>query len=120
MDNSKIIERGDKITVKTDLSLMEDNNHYFSQNVFFGGKKTEVVSHQKCANPIQFAMGKLQTAVRKTVDKNLSGRIADFVLAVIVGDSAGIDDETYANMQISGILHMIVVSGTHFTTVLAG
>lgn len=119
LDNSKIIERGDKITVKTDLSLMEDNNHYFSQNVFFGGKKTEVVSHQKCANPIQFAMGKLQTAVRKTVDKNLSGRTADFVLAVIVGDSAGIDDETYANMQISGILHMIVVSGTHFTTVLA-
>ena len=36
-----------------------------------------------------------------------------------MGDTAGIDDETYLNMQISGILHMIVVSGTHFTTVLA-
>lgn len=119
LDDSKIVQRGDKIIVETNLSLMEENNHYFSQNVFFQGKKTEIISHKKCANPVQFAMGKLQTAVRQTVNENLSGTTADFVLAVIVGDSAGIDDETYLNMQISGILHMIVVSGTHFTTVLA-
>ena len=119
LDDSKPVERGDKITVKTDLSLMEDNNHYFSQNVFFQGKRTEILSHKKCADFLQFAMGKLQNGVRKIVGENLSGTVADFVLAVIVGDSSGIDDETYLNMQISGILHMIVVSGTHFTTVLA-
>ena len=111
--------RGDKIEISANLSLMEDNNHYFSQNVFVLGKKVKILQKTPKADLVQHTMGKLQNMVRNAVNSNPSGRVAQFVLAVIVGDTAGIDDETYLNMQISGILHMVVVSGTHFTTVLA-
>ena len=118
-ENPNGVERGDKITATADLSMTDNNNHSFSQNIYLQGFSVNITDHKKCANPLEFAMGKLQNTVRKTVTNNLSGETAQFVLAVIVGDTAGIDDETYLNMQISGILHMIVVSGTHFTTVLA-
>lgn len=111
--------RGDKIEISANISLMEDNNHYFSQNVFAQGKNVKILSKTPKADFLGFVMGRLQEKVRSAVNNNLSGRAAQFVLAVIVGDTAGIDDETYLNMQISGILHMVVVSGTHFTTVLA-
>ena len=118
-ENPNGVERGDKITAEADLSMTDNNNHSFSQNIYLQGFSVNITDHKKCANPLEFAMGKLQNAVRKTVTDNLSGRAAQFVLAVIVGDSSGIDDITYANMKISGILHMVVVSGTHFTTVCA-
>lgn len=119
LSDEQKVSRGDKLKATANLSLMEDNNHYFSQNVFVLGKNVKILQKTPKADLIQFAMGKLQTMVRNAVNSNLSGRAAQFVLAVIVGDTAGIDDETYLNMQISGILHMVVVSGTHFTTVLA-
>ena len=118
-ENLNGVERGDKIIAEANLALTENNNHSFSQNIYLQGFSVNITDHKKCVNPLEFAMGKLQNAVRKAVTDNLSGRTAQFVLAVIVGDSSGIDDITYANMKISGILHMVVVSGTHFTTVCA-
>ncbi len=119
LSEEQSVIRGEEITAKASLSLMDDNNHYFSQNVFMQGKNVKIVSRKPKADLIGYAMGKLQNLVSRAVTNNLSNKTAQFVLAVIVGDASGIDDETYAQMQISGILHMIVVSGTHFTTVLA-
>ena len=117
--NNQEVERGDRVTVRTTLDTDNVNDHMFSQNIFLQGYDVEILSRTQNANFLETAMGKLQNLVKEKVLKNLSGRAAQFILAVIIGDTGGIDDQTYANMKASGILHLVVVSGTHFTTVCA-
>jgi ComEC/Rec2-related protein len=57
----------------------------------------------------------LQLAVKRLYYENTDGFTSVICQALLIGDKRGIDDEMYADIQTSGLAHVLAVSGTHIT-----
>lgn len=57
----------------------------------------------------------LQMSIKRMFDENLDVNTSSICKALVLGDKFGMDDELNANVQTSGLAHVLAVSGLHVT-----
>lgn len=67
-----------------------------------------------------FAVARFRQRIGDVADKCFKGDAAGFYRALIVGDRSGVDTEVNASFSRSGILHILAVSGQHFSILIIG
>jgi competence protein ComEC len=73
-------------------------------------------------SPQDEAAGCLRSHIRRIVDRRVgtySARSAAIVRAILLGDRAGLDDETQARLQDAGTYHVIAISGGNIAVLAA-
>jgi competence protein ComEC len=62
----------------------------------------------------------LRSAIASRIRQSLPEREAGFAIALITGERAGLDRETREALQISGLAHILAISGLHMSLVAGG
>lgn len=68
----------------------------------------------------EFALTALRRRVGDAAERTFGGDAAGFYRALITGDRSAVGTETNASFSRSGILHILAVSGLHFSIVIMG
>ncbi len=74
-----------------------------------------IASNEK---PLSYYIKDIRKAVSDKIDLHFWGDYADIISALILGDRYRIDDDIYNNFTLSGVNHILVVSGMHLSVVM--
>ncbi len=66
------------------------------------------------------AVANLRTAIADRIRASLPPKQAGFAVALITGDRSGLDKETREALQLSGLAHILAISGLHMSLVAGG
>ena len=89
---------------------------YQGKGIFLLGYQEEDAELAKLADPPRWASAAtLRKNLKETIDEAFPEDTAGFAKALLLGDRSGIDYETDTAFKISGISHIIAVSGLHVT-----
>ncbi len=69
---------------------------------------------------LDFAVVKLRQTIGDAIERCFEGEAAHFYRAVITGDRSKVGTEINASFSRSGILHILAVSGQHFSLIIVG
>ncbi len=109
-----LLRQGDKISANIKLEHFEDTDialYYYSENVFISGKVTDGLSVTNSNKGIYGFAGKINSYAKKVLMRNAEN--FGILLALITGDRSNISDEVYDAVKVSGVSHILVVSGMH-------
>jgi competence protein ComEC len=62
-------------------------------------------------------LGNIRKKIYQRLTSSLSSIPANFIAALVIGDSQGLDKATMTNMRLAGISHILCVSGLHLSLV---
>lgn len=62
----------------------------------------------------------LRTSIARRIRASLPEREAGFAIALITGERAGLDRETREALQVTGLAHILAISGLHMSLVACG
>lgn len=65
-------------------------------------------------------LANLRTTITKSIHLTLPGESGAIATAMLVGDQSGITDTIRSKMQVSGLAHILAISGLHMTLVAGG
>jgi competence protein ComEC len=66
------------------------------------------------------AVNELRSTIASRIRQSLPEREAGFAVALITGERAGLDRDTREALQISGLAHILAISGLHMSLVAGG
>ena len=93
-----------------------DNPSYPGKGIFLAGYQEEDAELKKLAEPPAWAYPAiLRKTLLNLLDASFPADAAPFAKALLLGDRTDIDYETASVLQVSGIMHVIAVSGLHVT-----
>ncbi len=92
----------------------KDPTYHRSEGVFLLAYPVGAVSHIALEEiPAEFFPQKLRMSIIQRIDSLFPQDAAAFAKALILGDRSGIDYETSTAFKVSGISHIVAVSGLH-------
>lgn len=108
---------GDRVTAEVIISVMDGDGKYsfYSENLYARAEAINVVFGQKQTKGIYGFAGVVQRHIKSTLIKNTDNY--GILLALITGERSYISDELYECIKISGVSHILVVSGMHFAVI---
>lgn len=101
-----------KIKVKFN-SVNEYKTSSFSNGIYASGYMTEKGIGSNYNRPFYAPFFDLRNYVNKLIFNNISYEEGAVASAVLMGDFNHLDDDFYLNSKITGVTHMLVVSGMH-------
>ena len=112
------IEPGDRLTGNFRIRLttpegMKDSNSYRSRGIFLIGSQNgeaKIVSGEK---RIRFLPARLSRHAREILSKCLPEDAFPFAQALMLGDTSELDYVTTTSFSVSGVRHLVAVSGLH-------
>lgn len=121
------MERGCTVRLCGTCSLPENarNPGEFNQSRYLAGKMVRYIIRPGPGDitylnekgirwlPPALLASRVRTSVRTCLTELLGGRIGGFVLAVMTGETAGIEKTAKTHMRASGMSHLMAVSGMH-------
>ena len=123
----RITESGDfafssYVKVKAEIKLNKIDNQYknysYSQKIYLSSNSTSVVSVEEMPNkPLKYYPYLLSKAINKLLYNNMGYNEAALSSAVLLGDDVGLSERFYNNSKVTGVTHMLVVSGTHLSII---
>ncbi len=125
LNGEKTVSLGDVITgefrVKSTLTDGSNPSSYNRGNGIFatlsGGKETQIVSPDHL--PVQCIPMWIRCRLINLLDRLFPEDTAPFARALLLGDTSQLDYETDTALKISGIAHVVAVSGMHVTILFA-
>ncbi len=96
-------------------------SYYQRQNIFgriYQGNKTNPVIYPDSSVSARRTLDNIRQAIRLMIDRQAGGQAGGLVNALILGDKSGIDPDTRDAFIISGVVHVLAVSGLHVGYVL--
>ena len=63
-------------------------------------------------------LDKAQLAIKNALYNNMDEKYAGLAFAILIGDTSGLDEEMEINFQISGITHLLAVSGLNVVFII--
>lgn len=96
-------------------------SYYQRQNIFgriYQGNKTNPVIYPDSSVSARRTLDNIRQAIRLMIDRQAGGQAAGLVNALILGDKSGIDPDTRDAFIVSGVVHVLAVSGLHVGYVL--
>ena len=98
----------------TTLNSIQGSTHHSGAGIFLMAYAEEDVQVQKAANtPILFMPAVLRKGIVEVLDHIFSGDVLAFAQALLLGDDSLLSYKTDTAFKLSGIRHMIAVSGLH-------
>ena len=98
----------------TTANSIQGSTHHSSAGIFLMAYAEEDVQVQKAANtPIIFMPAVLRKGIVEVLDHIFSGDVLAFAQALLLGDDSLLSYKTDTAFKLSGIRHMIAVSGLH-------
>lgn len=123
----RITESGDFafssfVNIKAEMKLkkIEDQykNYSYSQKIYLTAENAEVVSCTPMENkPIYYCSHLIAKGINKILYSNMGYEDAALSSAVLLGDESGLTEKFYNNSKVTGVTHMLVVSGTHISII---
>lgn len=112
------LKPGDKVTGKFRLrmthdGLQGDTYHRSNGTFLLAYSLDDCVCQANEEQSIRYFPAILRKAIAKQLDTCFSEETAAFVKALLLGDRSGIEYETRTAFKVSGISHIIAVSGMH-------
>lgn len=75
---------------------------------------TKYISHQGHSKSFRSLCAKIRNEIEIKIERShLQKETADFIKAILMGDKAGLDEETRLTFANGGIAHMLALSGLH-------
>lgn len=111
-----------EIEAKLEIPRGPTNPKEFSYDNYLLSKKIHYVAYVKEADikvieKGKFSLRKLSANIRYKINKSLERYFikedSGLIFAIMVGDSYMLDDEIKSNIRLSGIAHLLAVSGSH-------
>ena len=113
-ENAKL-SVGDRIDAE--IQFLALDNLYkasnYSNGIYYGGEiENYSISNNKTFSVYTLA-GIVRKAVKNSIKSAVSGDEAAVLSALTIGDKSDVSDRLYRNVRLSGVSHMLVVSGMH-------
>ncbi len=114
----KVLSPGDYLTGRFQLQATAGENEFSDylagKGIFLQGfqrdEKLEIIPGKPSLREFPAV---LRHGIKKVISKCLDGEAADFATALLLGDGTGLDYETNTALKITGIRHVVAVSGLH-------
>lgn len=107
-----------KATIKLNRIEEDYKNYSYSQKIYLSSKSAKVISVEEMPHkPLKYYPYLLSKKINKLLYNNLSYKEAALSSAVLLGDDVGLSDTFYNNSKVTGVTHMLVVSGTHLSII---
>ncbi|MCM1364013.1 MAG: ComEC/Rec2 family competence protein [Faecalibacterium sp.] len=92
------------------------HRHFKSRGVYLGAYPTGIVSMEVCNHKslsftIKHERQKVINQLRSSFDSDTAG----FLISILLGEKAYIDDSTYSDFKSAGVAHIMAVSGLHLS-----
>lgn len=115
LDENPRLEPGDRVTGCFRLSFtIGESAYYPADGIFLVAYPQDDVVIKKFYEPLWYHYPSIwRQSLKDQIDDNFSKDTAGFAKALLLGDRAGIDYETNTAFKLSGISHIIAVSGLH-------
>ncbi len=119
------IQPGDKLTgrflLRSTLPGCTGESQYsYSRGIFLSAKMNRMPAVDKAEQlPWYGYPAEVRQNIKIIINSIFPGDTAGFALALLIGDADGLDYETDTAFKISGIKHIIAVSGFHVTVLFA-
>ena len=123
------IEVGDKVNLNATIypatePLYEGGfdfrRHFFFKNISGLGYISKFTKIEKTNNPKSNSLDSIRGNLKQKINDNLSEQSAGVALALVMGERYGIDKKIYEDMRISGLAHIVAISGLHMAIVMGG
>ena len=121
LNNPVEIEPGDVLQGVFEMHITTpegetESDYYSGKGIFLMGYQEEEVELIKVSDKPYWAYPAIwRQSLKDLIDTAFPEDVSAFARALLLGDRSGIDYETSTNFKVSGILHVIAVSGLHVT-----
>jgi len=107
-----------KATIKLNKIEEDYKNYSYSQKIYLSSKSAKVISVEEMPHkPLKYYPYLLSKKINKLLYNNMSYKEAALSSAVLLGDDLGLSESFYNNSKVTGVTHMLVVSGTHLSII---
>ncbi|MGI5970144.1 MAG: ComEC/Rec2 family competence protein [Oscillospiraceae bacterium] len=116
------IAPGDEITLRAKLSLprKEIRDYYNSKGVYLTAvQKSEPVYSRPAKVPMRYWPAVVFNSLKRSIASGFSPDVSGLVNAVVTGDDSGLEESLVSAISSTGLTHVVVVSGMHFSYLLA-
>lgn len=119
MDAMDMLKPGDTISGDFRLRVtvrgaIEESIYHQGNGIFLLAYAVDEVTAQRCVQePVKYFAAKIRRTLQMTIDAAFPEDTAAFARALLLGDSTKLSYQENTNFKISGIRHMIAVSGLH-------
>ena len=108
----KIFDRVVCLVTFNDLGVFEKTS--LADGIYAGGYLNSVSEHLGQNRPIYAIFTDLRSHLNGLIYDNINYDEASIISAVLLGDHSRLDEDFYFESKITGVTHMLVVSGMHF------
>ncbi|MBQ4369840.1 MAG: DNA internalization-related competence protein ComEC/Rec2 [Oscillospiraceae bacterium] len=111
---------GDTVSFKTALKSCAANeeDYYTAKGVFLRGNVSGAQISKGSGKDLRYLPAKLAFALKKQAEKLFEPGQAGFVKALLTGDKTGLGPELSSVLKVSGISHVVAVSGMHLSFIV--
>jgi len=111
---------GDTVSFKTALKSCAANeeDYYTAKGVFLRGNVSGAQISKGSGKDLRYLPAKLAFALKEQAEKLFAPRQAGFVKALLTGDKSGLGPELSSVLKVSGISHVVAVSGMHLSFIV--
>ena len=119
LDEEIILSPGDRMegVFQLRLTVPDDNTdstYYQGNGIFlFAYQKEEIAVHTADQIPVRYFPAQLRQKILTCLDEAFPEDMVSFAKALLLGDTNELDYETDTAFKISGIRHIVAVSGLH-------
>ena len=107
-----------KATIKLNRIEEDYKNYSYSQKIYLSSKSAKVICVEEMPHkPLKYYPYLLSKKINKLLYSNMNYSDAALSSAVLLGDDVGLSDTFYNNSKVTGVTHMLVVSGTHLSII---
>ena len=98
----------------------QDSQHYRSNHVFLTARPRGELSVSQCEKiPLSAYPAVLRRQIQQKIESAFPADTAGFAKALLLGDTDAIDYQTDTSFKVSGIRHVIAVSGLHVSVLFS-
>ncbi len=111
---------GDTVSFKTALKSCEANeeDYYTAKGVFVRANVSGAQISKSSSRSVRYWPVKLAFALKEQTEKLFDAQQAGFVKALLTGDKSGLGPELSSVLKVSGISHVVAVSGMHLSFIV--
>lgn len=110
------INQGDTLNLSVKLKAAGSNKEYLSDGIVALGECKKIINADKGHNIYSFSSS-VRNYVEKVFSEYLPNEQQSVLCALVTGNKDNLDSALYNDVNISGVSHMLVVSGMHLSVV---
>ncbi len=89
------------------------SSYYQGEGIFLLAYQTDALARSQVAESWRDFPAKVRRQIVQSLEQNLPEESSNFAKALLIGDSSDLDYETLTDFTVSGIRHIVAVSGLH-------